>query len=130
MAYKLVQYDRRNVLKTSTGKESWTGEKQVYRVRRPGGGFDHDLLALRDEPGPTRGEPLLSPVMAGGARPGPPPSLAAVRAHCAAQVTALPEAVARLRDAAEYPVRYSGRLVAEQRAVKGELDPHDARASR
>jgi len=35
MAYKLVHYGGRYVLKTSPGKETWTGEKQVYRARGP-----------------------------------------------------------------------------------------------
>ncbi len=128
MAYKLVRYDGRHVLKTSTGKETWTGEKQVYRARGPDGRFGHDLLALREEPPPPGAEPLLTPVMADGARLGSPPALPAIRAHCAAQVAALPDAVTRLRDPASYTVRYSERLVAVQRAVKAEVEP-DQRAS-
>jgi nicotinate phosphoribosyltransferase len=130
MAYKLVRYDGRHVLKTSAGKETWTGEKQIYRTRGPGGRFGHDLLALREEPPPPGAEPLLAPVMADGARLGPPPALAAIRAHCAAQVAALPEAVTRLRSPASHPVRYSERLVAEQRAVKAEVEPPPAPAPR
>src|SRR3989304_4821109 len=38
MAYKLVQYAGRHALKTSPGKETWTGEKQVYRLGGAGGG--------------------------------------------------------------------------------------------
>jgi nicotinate phosphoribosyltransferase len=51
----------------------------------------------------------------------PPPPLAAVRARCAAQLAALPEGVRRLRDPAAYPVRFSERLVALQRAVEAEV---------
>jgi len=129
MAYKLVRYEGRNVLKTSAGKETWTGEKQVYRVRRPDGHSGHDLLALRDEPAPAGGEPLLSTVMTAGARAGARPALADIRAHCADQVAALPAEVSRLRDPATYPVRYSERLVAVQRAAKAGVEVHEVRST-
>ena len=126
MAYKLVCYDGRNVLKTSTGKETWTGEKQVYRFRGPDGRSREDLLALRDEPPPPGGEPLLQPVMSGG-RPvaGACPPLAEIRRRCAAQVAALPDAVVRLREPAVYPVHYSDRLLALQKALKAEIERHE-----
>jgi nicotinate phosphoribosyltransferase len=119
MAYKLVHYDGRNVLKVSTGKETWTGEKQVWRRRGPDGRFAGDVLGLRDEAPPDRlAEPLLQPVMADGQVLAPPPALEAIRARCAAEVAALPADVRRLRDAGSYPVRYSDRLVATQRALR------------
>jgi nicotinate phosphoribosyltransferase len=118
MAYKLVRYEDRDVLKTSTGKETWAGEKQVYRHRDADGRATHDVLALRGEPPPDGGAPLLARVMANGRRLGPDPALAAIREHCAAEVRALPAEVRRLRDPAPYPVRYSDRLVELQRALK------------
>jgi nicotinate phosphoribosyltransferase len=130
MAYKLVRYDGRNVLKTSAGKETWTGEKQVYRFRGPDGRFAHDLLALRDEPPPPGAEPLLQPVMAGGhpvAGAGPP--LREIRARCAAQVAALPDAVVRLREPAAYAVRYSDRLLDVQHALKAEIERREVQAA-
>ncbi len=129
MAYKLVRYDGRNVLKTSAGKETWTGEKQVYRFRGPDGRFAHDLLALQDEPCPPGADPLLSTVMTGGQ-----PVAAAIRPlgearrYCAAQVAALPDGVRRLREPAAYPVRYSDRLLAVQRALKTEIERHERQA--
>jgi nicotinate phosphoribosyltransferase len=118
MAYKLVRYEDRDVLKTSTGKETWAGEKQVYRIRGADGRASHDVLALREEPPPDGGAPLLARVMANGRRLGPDPALTASREHCAAEVQALPAEVRRLRDPAPYPVRYSNRLVELQRALK------------
>jgi nicotinate phosphoribosyltransferase len=131
MAYKLVRYDGRNVLKTSPGKETWTGEKQAYRFRGSDGRFSHDVLALRDEPPPPGAEPLLQTVMTGG-QPvaGARPSLAAIRRHCAAQVTTLPDAVVRLREPAAYPVHYSDRLRTVQAALKAEIERHEVRAAR
>jgi nicotinate phosphoribosyltransferase len=130
MAYKLVRYDGRNVLKTSAGKETWTGEKQVYRFRDADGRFQHDRLALRDEPPPPGAEPLLQTVMIDG-RPvaGACPPLAEIRRRCAAQVATLPDAVLRLREPASYPVQYSDRLQAVQRAIKAEIERHEVRAS-
>ena len=131
MAYKLVRYDGRNVLKTSTGKETWTGEKQVYRFRGADGRFGHDLLVLRDEPTPTGGEPLLQSVMRGGdLLAGACPPLAEIRRHCVAQVATLPETVVRLREPAPYPVHYSERLLGVQRALKAEIEQHELQAAR
>jgi nicotinate phosphoribosyltransferase len=131
MAYKLVRYDGRNVLKTSPGKETWTGEKQAYRFRGSDGRFSHDVLALRDEPPPPGAEPLLQTVMTGGhpvaaARP----SLAAIRRYCAAQVATLPDPVVRLRKPGAYPVHYSDRLRAVQAALKAEIEQHEVHAAR
>ena len=123
MAYKLVRYEGRDVLKTSAGKETWPGEKQVYRVRTADGRLAHDVLALRDEPPPDGGEALLQPVMAAGAPLAPAPTLPEIRDRCAAQVAALPEALRALTGPAVSPVRYSARLVGLQRAVKAAVAP-------
>jgi nicotinate phosphoribosyltransferase len=117
MAYKLVTYDGRQVLKTSAGKATFPGEKQVYRFRGKDARFAGDLLALRDEPAPREGEPLLRTVMAGGRLLAPHPSLAAVRKHCGAQLAALPGVVRRLDATGRYPVRLSDRLLRLRRSV-------------
>jgi len=121
MAYKLVRYDGRDVLKTSPGKVTWAGPKQVFRERDRGGRLTGDTLALADETGPPGAEALLAPVMHGGELLAPHPPLAAVRAHCLAQVAALPAAVRRLSDAGTFPVRYSDRLSSHQRALEDQL---------
>lgn len=118
MAYKIVEYAGRPVLKLSAGKATWTGAKQVYRERGVDGRFAGDVLALSDEPPPAGGEPLLRPVMADGALVAPHPPLVAVREHCRAQVEALPEDVRRLRAPGPYPVQRSDRLEALQRAIE------------
>lgn len=119
MAYKLVKYAGRHVLKTSEGKKTWTGEKQVYRSTGPDGRFAHDIVALHDEPPPdAASEALLRPVMRSGHLLDAPPSLIAVRNRCAAQLAALPNDVRRLTLPARYPVHFSDRLVALQRSVE------------
>lgn len=121
MAYKLVEYGGRHVLKTSPGKTTWTGRKQVYRIVGPDGRFGGDVLALREEAPPPGARALLRPVMEGGRLLAPHPALAAVREHCAAEIAALPDAVRRLRGAAVYPVGYSERLLSLQRSLEAEL---------
>ena len=56
IAYKLVNYDGRDVAKYSEGKATLPGAKQVFRT----GGPSDDVLALRDER--IDGTPLLTPV--------------------------------------------------------------------
>jgi nicotinate phosphoribosyltransferase len=63
--YKLVAYDGRGVRKTSEGKATWPGAKQVWRTD----GWRGDVLALRDETAPVPGAvPLLATVMEAGRR--------------------------------------------------------------
>ncbi len=118
IAYKLVSFGGRDVMKQSTGKRTWPGEKQVYRFRDTDGRYAGDLVALRDEPPPEGGEPLLRTVMEDGQPVLPGETLDAMRERCAAQIAALPEDVRRLRSGALYPVRYSERLIALTRAVE------------
>jgi nicotinate phosphoribosyltransferase len=117
MAYKLVHYADRDVLKISPGKETWAGEKQVYRRRTDGRAFE-DLLTLKDEPAPADGDPLLSTVMEEGKLTRPLPALPAARAYCAAAVTTLPDGIRRLQGAERYRVVPSEALVEHQRALK------------
>ena len=63
--YKLVEYDDRPVMKLSSAKVSPPGRKQIWRRSD---GEHADVLALRDEPGPTGSEALLEQVMRAGAR--------------------------------------------------------------
>jgi nicotinate phosphoribosyltransferase len=121
MAYKLVIYEGRYVLKTSTGKETWTGEKQVYRRSGPDGRLAGDVLALRDEPPPPGARPLLRTFMQGGRLVEPLPALPAIRERCAAEIASLPEEVRRLTGAGAYPVQYSEALVGLQRRLKAEV---------
>jgi nicotinate phosphoribosyltransferase len=60
--YKLVAFDGRPVRKTSEGKVTWPGPKQVWR------GEERDVLGLADEEAPPGGEALLDEVMRDGRR--------------------------------------------------------------
>ena len=123
MAYKLVEYDGRPVLKSSAGKGTWAAQKQVYRRIRSGQGFAGDVVALREEPAPPGAvEILLRTVMERGRFLAPHPALTAVRDYCAAQVASLPEDVRDLRALAGYPVSYSERLVSLQRTLEAQVE--------
>jgi len=85
-AYKLVAFDGRPVLKLSSGKATYPGPKQVWRNLPMGA----DVLATRDEPAVSGAEPLLTPVMLGGTRLGPPDTIEAARGRLDRELDALP----------------------------------------
>lgn len=126
MAYKLVRYAGRPVLKLSTGKVSLPDEKQVYRFTA-GEHFHRDLIALRDEP-PPGGEPVLQRVMAAGRLVAPLPPLREIREHFLADFSRLDERYKAIDDPPTYPVLLSPRLQAlkeevERQVVITELQP-------
>ena len=122
MAYKIVEYDGRPLLKSSAGKATWAGQKQVYRRLRSGEGVAGDVTALREEPAPPGAvEILLRSVMEHGRLLAPHPGLPAVRDYCAAQVASLPEDLRGLEGGVTYPVSYSERLVSLQRSLEAQV---------
>jgi nicotinate phosphoribosyltransferase len=112
LVYKLVEYNGRDVLKLSEGKETWVGAKAIYRLH------DEDVLALAEEPPPAEGvESLLQPVMRAGVLLRPHPRLAEARAHCLGQIAQLPEGLRKLDQPDVRPVRASSALRARQAAA-------------
>ncbi len=118
MAYKLVKYDGRPVLKLSTGKVSLADEKQVYRLHDSHGMLAEDVIALRDEVLPEVGEPILTRVMEGGRITPALPALEEVRQRFREEFACLPERYKVLRDAPAYPVRLSPGLRQLQERVE------------
>jgi nicotinate phosphoribosyltransferase len=114
--YKLQQYAGVARRKRSAGKATWPGIKQVWRRLDAAGRLAGDRVGLETEP--AEGAPLLEPVMRGGRRVGPAPTLEAIRARTAAQLATLPEPL-RALDATPcpYPVAISAGLRALARAV-------------
>ena len=109
MAYKLVKYGDRPVLKLSTGKTSLPDEKQVFRLHDDTGKFSHDILAQRDE-SLEAGEPLLEKVMEGGHIIRPLPSLEEIRARFKEDFGNLGDRFKALRNPSLYRVTLSPRL--------------------
>ncbi|MBI4529498.1 MAG: nicotinate phosphoribosyltransferase [Deltaproteobacteria bacterium] len=119
-AYKLVEYDGRPVLKLSTGKVSWPGKKQVYRIKDGRGFLARDVIALRDETIPG-GEPLLTKVVEKGRTVGQHASLQELRDRFHAEFKRLEDQVKAIRNPATYPVEISANLKHLRRHVEQQL---------
>ena len=109
MAYKLVCYDQRPVMKLSPEKSYLPGAKQVFRFKGAGGQLSQDVIGLQDEELPD-GEPVLTQVMERGRRTGPSPSLQDIREHFSQEFLNLPDCLKVLENPPHYPVSVSPRL--------------------
>jgi nicotinate phosphoribosyltransferase len=109
MAYKLVTYDGRPVMKLSTEKASLPGAKQVFRVYETTGKFSRDIIAPSDE-NPPGGEALLQTVMSGGRRIAPSPALDEIRGMLANDLQRLDDHHKGLYNPPHYPVAISAKL--------------------
>ena len=109
IAYKLVEYEGRPILKLSTGKKTWIGKKQVYRFYGADGKMDFDRVCLLDSGGPE-GEALMELVMKEGLRTRAPDSLTGIRAHFSDEWRKLPEDLRALHLGRRYPVEVSQSL--------------------
>jgi nicotinate phosphoribosyltransferase len=110
IAYKLVEYQDRPVLKLSTGKASWPGEKQVFRQKNDKGEVETDIIGLRDEA--VSGESLLKEVMRNGRTRSAHPTLLETREMLAADLATLPESVKAIHEPSRIPVEFSPKLKA------------------
>lgn len=121
--YKLVELSEqgrlRRVVKTSPGKATWPGRKQVWRVME-GGVALHDVIAFEEEPGPHAAVPLLRGVMRGGRRLDADPPLAQSREWCCARIAELPDALRRIDAEPSFPVLQSAGL---RRALAAATSP-------
>jgi nicotinate phosphoribosyltransferase len=112
VVYKLVETERGGQVdyktKFSEDKVYWPGRKQVFRFSSAGR-YHHDLIARREEK-PSGAAPLLQPVMRGGRRLRPRPTLPDCRAAVLAALDCLPEPYHALQQAPLYPVAKSEAL--------------------
>ncbi len=109
MAYKLVRYSERPVLKLSAGKVTLPDAKQVFRFA-DSGGLHHDVIALHQE-SLEGGDPLLESVMAGGRVRNRLPALTEVRERFLSEFAQLPDRYKAIRHPDTYPVEISARLM-------------------
>ena len=111
-AYKLQEYGGTARRKRSEGKANWPGRKQVYRTLDTDGIIAGDLITTLDDPQPdnSRSEPLLVPVLRGGKRVDPSPTLQACRATAAENLNRLPDHLRRLETRPTVPVKISKAL--------------------
>jgi len=109
-AYKLQEYNGTPKRKLSEGKQTWPGRKQVWRTYGTDGTMNTDVLGLESDA--PAGEPLIAPVMRGGKRIAPAPTLAQIRERAAGDLKRLPEPLRRLQPGTDYPVKVAESLVA------------------
>jgi nicotinate phosphoribosyltransferase len=101
--YKLVSFDGRPVRKTSAGKATWPGAKQVWRAAD--GSCDYLELAEQAPSCPEEAVPLLETVMQGGQRtPAGLRSLGEANQHFAEQWDELDQRFKSLSSPPRYPV--------------------------
>jgi nicotinate phosphoribosyltransferase len=130
--YKLVEVGEgehaRGRIKTSAGKETLPGRKQVFRAYDAEGRPRGDRIGRMGEL-PRPGEsPLLEPVMRAGKRIGAPTPVDRLRAVACENVRRLPDAVRALRGPAEpYPVVVSDSLRRLTDDLRREIREEDRR---
>lgn len=109
LAYKLTEYAGEPKMKTSSGKKSWPGPKQVFRQFDDHGLAEKDIIAGEHEQ--CEGTPLLKTVMADGkAVPGFPAPLDDLVYQASQSVAALPPRLRELGPAQSYPVEFTDYL--------------------
>ena len=108
--YKLVEatINGREVVtaKSSPGKPSYPGRKQVYRFLQKGY-YTHDKICLFTERHPSGGLPLLQLYVANGKLQEELPSLDQVRRYTAEELRRLPDDYQNLSTTKEYRVLFS-----------------------
>jgi nicotinate phosphoribosyltransferase len=107
-AYKLQEYAGLPRRKRSAGKATWPGRKQVWRRYGADGTMAGDVLTAADDP--HDGEPLIMPVMQGGRRIGPQPSLGEIRSRAQLDLARLPAGFEALAPHGGYPVEVADSL--------------------
>jgi nicotinate phosphoribosyltransferase len=113
--YKLAEYRGKPRLKTSAGKVSMPGRKQVFRAFDSRGICFMDLVGTTDESAatvareyrqpPAQVSEMLEAVMENGRRIIPRPTLAQARERAAAAMATLEPRYKSIKKPAEYPVR-------------------------
>ena len=106
--YKLQEYAGLPRRKRSTKKATWPGRKQVWRRYGTDGRMIGDILAREGDQ--RAGEALIAPVMQGGRRLRPPPSLDEIRRRAKRELERLPEALRALEPTTTYPVEVADEL--------------------
>jgi nicotinate phosphoribosyltransferase len=128
--YKIQEYAGVPRRKRSEKKATWPGRKQVWRCYSADGRMAGDLLSLEPDQSSNPGdrarnegsEPLLEPVMQGGRRLRPNPSLGEIRIRVKRELERLPEPLRRLETATTYPVKVADELIALAAEVDRRMD--------
>jgi len=117
MAYKMVRYAGRPVLKLSPGKLTLASDKQVFRFTTTKGKLQRDVIGLRDDI-LEEGEPLLEKVMSEGEITAEMPSLSQIQKSFLDEFSLLDKKYKSIdKEGKEYPVGLSPRLESLQDQV-------------
>ena len=112
--YKIVETRRSGGrsfrVKTSEGKRTLPGAKQVYRKYSSNGEIKEDILALAEEKETSLGEPLLVEVLKNGKLAYSLPRLSEIRERALKTVSSLPPSFRDLNNPQPSPVVLSQRL--------------------
>ena len=115
-AYKLVEYAGKPRLKTSTGKATLPGRKQIFR-RIKDGVMVGDVITLVDDE--QEGLPLMEKVLEKGRRLSPGPALSSIALYTKGQLESLPKNLRRLETDPTYGVRISPAVLRlQEEAIK------------
>ncbi len=109
IVYKMVRYRDRDVKKTSPGKKTLAGKKQVFRRKTADGNLLEDIITCRNDI-IEGAEPLLEMVMVNGKRTRPPLSLIEIRTKIQSALPTLDRRYATLQQPDRYPVHVSQNL--------------------
>jgi nicotinate phosphoribosyltransferase len=110
MAYKLVKYQGRPILKLSPGKLTLASDKQLFRFTGPDDRLEKDTIGVRDDDF-EGAEPLLKKVMDKGKTISPSPSLPKIQKTFIEEFQRLDDRFKSLESIKEdYPVDLSPRL--------------------
>jgi nicotinate phosphoribosyltransferase len=112
--YKIVETRRKEKriyhVKTSEGKRTVPGAKQVYRKYSEEGEIQEDTIALADEETPSGTRPLLKKILDGGKLIYTLPTIDRIRAKAIADVGRLPAKYKILKGSEQPPVKLSRKL--------------------
>ncbi|HEX2472661.1 MAG TPA: nicotinate phosphoribosyltransferase [Nitrososphaera sp.] len=98
-------------LKTSPGKKTYPGPKQIHRISRQDGIIETDLVALEGEKSPEHSFPVLIRYLANGRLERKLPSLDQIQKYHQDQMKTLPDEYKRLDiNAEKFPVIFSDKL--------------------
>ena len=116
MVYKLVNYNNRNIKKSSEGKEYLSGKKQVFRVLDENGNMNQDIVGSYNEPIPPNATPLLEKRVSEGNIMSTLPDLATTRRSFMQEFSTLDNKYKLLEKTSEFPVSISKELELLQRS--------------
>lgn len=112
--YKIVETRRKGKVvyhvKTSEGKRTIPGAKQVYRRYSEAGEIQEDIISLEDEKRPLGTKPLLRKIMSGGRLVYRLPSIEKIRSIAITEVGRLPAKYKVLKGFEQPPVKLSQKL--------------------